>query len=93
MASKTEVAKQYVDFQQARDFAGLASLLADDVELNMPMAGEVSGKEAVEKRLRNQGGGGQALKLEWSDPEADGDDIKVSAPRARFGPPTPVPVS
>ena len=86
MATKTEVAKQYVDFQQARDFDGLASLLADDVELKMPMAGEVSGKEAVGKRLRNQPGGDNAPQLQWSDPEEDGDDIKVSATGAPFGP-------
>jgi len=86
MATKTEVAKQYVEFQQARDFDGLVSLLADDVELSMPMAGSVSGKEAVEQRLRNQPGGDNAPKLEWADPEEDGDDVKVSATGAPFGP-------
>jgi hypothetical protein len=86
MATKTEIAQQYVEFQQARDFDGLVALLADDVELKMPMAGEVSGKDAVGDRLRNQPGGGNAPKLEWSDPEEDGDNVKVSATGASFGP-------
>lgn len=84
--AKTDVAKQYVAFQQARDFDGLVGLLADDVELDMPMAGTASGREAVEKRLRNQPGGDNAPKLEWSDPEEDGDNVKVSATGAPFGP-------
>ncbi len=86
MATKTEVAKQYVDFQQARDFDGLVSLLADDVELSMPMVGEVSGKDAVGNQLRLQPGGGDAPKLEWSAPEEDGEDVKVRATGAPFGP-------
>ncbi len=86
MATKTEVAKQYVEFQQARDFDGLISLLADDVELKMPMAGEVSGKDAVGDRLRNQPGGDSAPQLEWSDPEEEGEDVKVAATGAPFGP-------
>ena len=86
MARKTDTAQQYVDFQKARDFDGLASLLADDVELNMPMVGSVSGKDAVDKRLRSQGGGDQAPKLAWSEPEEDGDNIKIAATGAPFGP-------
>ncbi len=85
MATKTEVAKQYVDFQEARDFDGLASLLADDVELNTPRSGNVSGKEAVEQRLRNRPGGGDAPQLTWSDPEEDGEDVKISATGGPFG--------
>ena len=73
MATKTELAKQYVGFQQARDFDGLVALLADDVELSMPMADSVSGKEAVGKSLKRQPGGDNAPKLEWSDPEEDGE--------------------
>lgn len=86
--AKTDVAKQYVAFQQARDFDGLVGLLADDVELDMPMAGKVAGREAVEQRLRNQPGGDNAPKLEWSDPEEDGDNVTVQATGAPFGPVT-----
>jgi hypothetical protein len=52
----------------------------------MPMTDSVSGKEAVGKSLKRQPGGDNAPKLEWSDPEEDGDNIKVIATGAPFGP-------
>ncbi|MEX0786876.1 MAG: nuclear transport factor 2 family protein [Dehalococcoidia bacterium] len=86
MASNTDLAKQYVAAQQARNFDELVTLLSDDVELNMPMVGKVEGKAAVEERLRNQPGGGGQVEISWSDPEEEGEAVRVVGTGAPFGP-------
>ncbi len=78
--SRLDIARQYLTYQQQRKIDELLALMADDVELNMPMAGALSGKAAVEQQLRSRpGGGGNTA---WAEPEEEGDAVVVigSAP-------------
>jgi len=83
--SRTELARKYLGFQRKRNVDGVVEMLADDVELIVPVAGTVSGKEAVEQllRARPQAGGGDLL---WADPVTEGDTISIIGAGSPFGP-------
>ena len=85
MASKIELASQYLTYQQEQKIDEQVALLADDVVLNMPMVGEVAGKQAVEQQLRSRPGGG-ADGLEWADPQlTDTGDVRLVGTGGRIG--------
>lgn len=86
MATRTDVAKQYVEAQRSRD-AGkideLAALIADDVSMVTPR-GNVDGKAALIDRLKNPpqgmgggGGGGMMGQVTMGDPVEEGGTVKI----------------
>ena len=84
MASRLEIAKQYLELQQERKTDEAVALLADDVVLTNPMTGAITGKTALEQQMRNPAMDGN-MQLTWSEPEADGDGVKIVASGSPFG--------
>lgn len=84
-STRTDLARQYLAYQQDGKIDALLGLMADDIVLTLPMVGTMSGKAAVEARLRSRpmGGGGN---LTWSDPVEEGDSVTVVGTGGQFGP-------
>lgn len=88
MASKIEIAKQWVAAQQSRDadqIKALGEQIADDAVFQT-RRGDISGKQAILERLQNPpqgpgggGGGGMLSQIKWGEPEESGGVIKVVA--------------
>lgn len=89
MASKVELARQYLDYQRERKLDEMLAMLADDVTMSNPMTGTISGKAALEQQMRNRpmggGGGGGMGNISWSDPEEEGDSVKIIGSGGPFG--------
>ncbi len=89
MASRIELVKQYMAFQSEQKLDELLELLADDVTMSNPMTGTISGKDALAEQMKNRpmGGGGNSPmgNVTWSDPEEEGDDVKVVGTGGSFG--------
>ncbi|OGO50787.1 MAG: hypothetical protein A2148_03660 [Chloroflexi bacterium RBG_16_68_14] len=88
MASRVDLAKQYMDYQQERKLDEMLAMLADDVVMSNPMMGTITGKGALEQQMRNRpmGGGGGMGNITWSDPEEEGDSVKIVGTGSPFGP-------
>ena len=88
MTSKVELAKQYMGLQRERKVDEMVEMLADDVTMTNPMTGTITGKDALANQMRNPpmgGGAGGGMNLEWSEPEEDGDNIKILGTGSPFG--------
>ncbi|MEX0785848.1 MAG: nuclear transport factor 2 family protein [Dehalococcoidia bacterium] len=89
MASKVELAKQYMDYQREQKVDDMLALMADDVSMTSPMTGAISGKDALAEQMRNRpmggGGGGPMGNITWGDPEEDGDAVKIIGTGSSFG--------
>ena len=81
MATRIELTKQYMEYQRDQKIDELLKMLADDVTMSNPMTGTIIGKDALAEQIKNRpmGGGGNSPmgNITWSDPEAEGDDVKV----------------
>lgn len=81
MATRIELTKQYMDYQRERKSDELLEMLADDVTMSNPMTGTINGKDALAEQIKNRpmGGGdnGPMGNITWSDPEPEGDNVKV----------------
>ena len=80
MPTRLELAKQFMDYQRDQKTDDLVAMLADDVTMSNPMTGTISGKDALAEQMKNRpmgGGNGPMGNITWSDPEAEGDDVKV----------------
>lgn len=89
MASRVELAKQYMDYQREQKLDEMLAMLADDVVMSNPMMGTITGKAALEQQMRNRpmgGGGGGMGNISWSDPEEEGDSAKIVGTGSPFGP-------
>lgn len=89
MASKIELAKQYMEYQQEQKIDELLAMLADDVTMSNPMTGTINGKDALAEQIKNRPMGGGANSpmgnITWHNPEEDGDDVKVLGTGSSFG--------
>jgi len=79
MATRIELAKQFIDYQLEQRVDDLVAMLAEDVTMSSPMSGAISGKDALAEQIRNMpmGSDGPMGNITWADPEAEGDDVKV----------------
>lgn len=85
MASRVELTKQYMGLQRERKVDEMVEMLADDVTMTNPMTGTITGKEALANQMRNPTAGGGGMNLEWSEPEEDGDNVKILGAGSPFG--------
>jgi hypothetical protein len=84
MASKIDLAKQYMQFQQDQKREESLALLSDDVTMTNPMTGTISGKAALQAAMANQPAG--QMQINWGEPEEDGDTVKIVGTGSPFGP-------
>ncbi len=81
VATRIELTKQYMDYQRDQKIDELLEMMADDVTMSNPMTGTINGKDALAEQIKNspmgRGGNSPMGNITWSDPEADGDDVKV----------------
>ncbi|MGB2694915.1 MAG: nuclear transport factor 2 family protein [Dehalococcoidia bacterium] len=85
MASRIELATEYIGYQRDQKLDEMLAMLADDVVLTNPMTGAITGKAAVEQQMRNRPAGAGSMTLSWSEPEEDGAGIKVLGSGSPFG--------
>lgn len=85
MPSRIELARQYIGYQRERKIDELLGMLADDIVMTNPMTGSTSGKAAVEQQMRTRPAGGGGMNLTWSEPEEEGDSVKVLGSGSPFG--------
>lgn len=86
MADRNDLARQYLTLQRDGKIDEAVALLADDVVASNPMTGAQSGKAAVEAGIRNRPAGAGGANLQWSEPTADGDAVKIVGTGSPFGP-------
>ncbi|MEX2160225.1 MAG: nuclear transport factor 2 family protein [Dehalococcoidia bacterium] len=87
MATKSEIARQYLDLQRKMKFDDVLELVADDVAVTTPGAGTVSGKAAAGKQMKERAArGGGSAEIQWGDPEEDGNTVQVIGTGSPFGP-------
>lgn len=88
MASRVEIAKQYMDLMREQKMDEMMDALADDVTMTNPMTGTITGKDALKQQMQNrpQGGAGGGMgDINWSDPEEEGDSVKILGTGSPFG--------
>jgi hypothetical protein len=84
MASKIDLAKQYMQLQAEQKREESLGMLADDVTMTNPMTGTIAGKPALQAAMANQPAG--QMQISWSEPEEDGDTVKIVGAGSPFGP-------
>jgi len=77
VASKSDLAREYLEKSMANDIDGALALLSEDVVLNRPMLGAVSGKQAVGDSMRNRPPGMAGLTPTFDEPQETGDQVTV----------------
>ena len=90
VTSKAELAKQYLARSMANDIDGTLALLSDDVVLNRPMLGAVTGKQAVGDAMRSRPAGLGGFTPAFEEPVEDGETVRV---KGNLPPGTPFPIS
>ena len=90
MAGKTELAKEYLAKSMANDIDGTLALLSDDVVLNRPMLGSVSGKQAVGDAMRSRPAGLGGFTPTFEEPVEEGETVRV---KGNLPPGSPFPIS
>jgi hypothetical protein len=87
MASRVELAQQYMDHFAAQKTDETLAMMSDDVVMTSPMTGTTTGKAALQAQLAAapQGGGG-GMNINWGSPEGDGNGVKIVGTGSPFGP-------
>jgi hypothetical protein len=83
-STRLDLAHKYLSYQLEGKVDELLALMADDVVLNLPMFGKLSGKAAVEQQQRSRPVGGGA-DIAWADPAEDGETFVLAGTGGRFG--------
>jgi hypothetical protein len=86
MASRVELARKQMELMRDGKVDEALEMLADDVVASNPMTGSQTGKEAVAAGIRNRPAGGGGMNIQWSDPEEEGDTVKIVGTGSPFGP-------
>jgi ketosteroid isomerase-like protein len=90
VASKSDLAKDYLAKSTANDVDGALALLTEDVVLSRGMMGTASGKQAVGDALRNRPAGMGNLTPAFEEPVEQGDQVRI---KGNLPPGSPLPIS
>ena len=77
MPSRIDLFTTFMTHQFEGHLDDAIAMLADDVVLTDPMTGAATGKAAVEAAMRGRPPGASDMNLTWSEPEIDGDTVKL----------------
>lgn len=86
MASRKDLARQYMELVRDSKIDEALGMLADDIVTSNPMTGTQTGKEAVGNAMRNRPAGGGGANIQWSEPEEEGYTVKIVGTGSPFGP-------
>src|SRR5262245_54789089 len=89
MASKEDLAREYLTRSMANDIDGTLTLLTDDVVLSRGMLGTVSGKQAVGDAMRNRPAGMENFAPTFEEPVESGENVRV---KGNLPPGSPFPI-
>lgn len=90
MATRTEIAQEYLAKSMAGDIDGVMALVTDDVTLSRPMLGAVSGRQAVADAITSRPMAAGAFSPQFDEPVEAGDRVTV---KGNLPPGLPVPIS
>jgi hypothetical protein len=83
VASRTELAKQYMQLQADQKREESMDMLSEDVTMTNPMTGTMSGKAALQAAMANAPAG--QMQIDWGEPAEDGDAVTVVGTGSPFG--------
>lgn len=83
MASRIELAKQYLQLQADQKREESMAMLAEDVTMTNPMTGTMSGKATLQAAMANQPAG--QMQINWGEPVENGDAVTVVGTGSPFG--------
>jgi hypothetical protein len=86
MASRLDLAQQYMDYFAAQNTDETLAMMSDDVVLSNPMTGTTNSKAALQAQLAAAPQGGGGINISWGAPEAVGDNVKIVGTGSPFGP-------
>ena len=90
MATKAEIARQYLDRSMASDIDGVLALVTDNVVLNRGMLGMVMGKQGLADAIRNRPAAPGGFMPTFEEPVESGDQVTV---KGNLPPGSPFPIS
>ena len=90
MATRVELAKEYLARSTAADIDGVLALLTDDVVLSRGMLGTVTGKDGVAEAIRSRPASMAAFAPTFEEPVEQGEQVSV---RGNLPPGSPFPIS
>jgi ketosteroid isomerase-like protein len=90
VATRIELAQQYLERSVANDIDATLALLSDDVVLNRGMLGTVTGKDAVADAMRNRPAGMGGFAPSFEAPAEAGEQVTV---KGNLPPGSPFPIS
>ena len=77
MANRIDLFTQFMTLQVEGKLDDAVAMLADHVVLTDPMTGTVTGKPAVVAVMRSRPPAASDMAMTWSEPEIDGDSVKI----------------
>lgn len=83
MASRADLARQYMQLQADQKREESMDMLSEDVTMTNPMTGTMSGKSALQAAMANAPAG--QMQIDWGEPAEDGDDVTVVGTGSPFG--------
>ncbi|MEX2245427.1 MAG: nuclear transport factor 2 family protein [Dehalococcoidia bacterium] len=86
MATRIDLFRDFMTLQTEGKLDDAVAMLAGDVVLTDPMTGTATGKAAVEAAMRSRPPGASDMNLTWSEPEMEGDTVKLIGTGSPFGP-------
>jgi hypothetical protein len=86
MGSKAGLTRKFMELLRDNKVDEAVAMLADDVVASNPMTGTQTGKAAVEAAIRNRAPGAWAVNTQSSEPEEEGDTVKIVGTGSPHGP-------
>lgn len=86
MATRTDIAQQYMHLLGSDQPDAMLAMLADDVVMTNPMTGTTNGKAAMQAQMANRPSAGGGMNISWGEPEAEGEGVKIVGTGGPFGP-------
>ncbi len=83
MATRIELAKQYMQLQADQKREESMDMLSEDVTMTNPMTGTMSGKAALQAAMANAPAG--QMQINWGEPAEDGDTVSIVGTGSPFG--------
>ena len=85
MASRIELARQYLEYLRGEKPDETLAMMSDDVVMTNPMTGTTSGKTTLQAQMANRPAAG-GMNISRGEPEPKGEGVKIVGTGSPFGP-------